>query len=66
MEFYENLKRLMKDKQMSQVALAKELNTTQQTVSRWGNGVNEPDYHTLLIICKILDTTPNELLGWED
>ena len=56
----------MKDKQMSQAVLAKELNTTQQTVSRWGNGVNEPDYHTLLIICKILDTTPNELLGWED
>jgi len=46
--------------------LAKELQTTQATVSRWCSGANQPDLETLLQICQILDTTPNEILGWDN
>ena len=56
----------MKSAHMSQEKLAKALNTTQATVSRWASGENEPDFQTLLQICQILNVTPNELLGWED
>ena len=66
LKFSENLKSEMKHNKVSQDKLAKELNTTQATVSRWTSGVYEPDLQTLLTICEILDTTPNMLLGWDD
>lgn len=66
MNFSKNLKSEMKSAHMSQEKLAKALNTTQATVSRWASGENEPDFQTLLQICQILNVTPNELLGWED
>ena len=46
--------------------LSEKLGTTQQTVSRWVNGINEPDLSTLIEICKILNETPDSLLGFDD
>ena len=46
--------------------LARILGTTQQTVSRWLTGVNEPDFETLFKICEILNETPNSILGFEE
>ena len=66
MRFPDELNRLMKETGHTQTALAIKLNTTQQTISRWLKGVNQPDFETLFLLCKILDSTPNELLGWED
>ena len=66
MNFSNELYNLMKSLGVTQTALAKKLGTTQQTVSRWLNGINQPDFQTLFEICRILDTTPNEILGWED
>lgn len=56
----------MLENSISQTQLVQKLNTTQATVSRWINKVNQPDFETLLLICNILERTPNELLGWED
>ena len=56
----------MKNAKISQDALAKALNTTQATVSRWTSGIYEPDLQTVLTICEILDVSPNVLLGWEE
>ena len=64
--FTENLKAEMKSAKISQEALAKALNTTQATISRWTSGIYEPDLQTLLAICEILDVSPNVLLGWEE
>lgn len=66
MNFSNELCNLMKSLNVTQTALAKQLGTTQQTVSRWLKGINQPDFEMLFEICKILDTTPNEILGWED
>ena len=66
MNFAENLRRAMLENGISQTKLAKKLNTTQATVSRWINKINQPDFETLFLICEILDRTPHELLGWED
>ena len=66
MRFPDELNRLMKETGHTQTALAIKLNTTQATVNRWLKGVNQPDFETLFLLCKILDSTPNELLGWED
>ena len=66
MNFSEELKRLMRDNEYTQTALANKLGTTQATINRWIKGINQPDFQMLFKLCEILDTTPNELLGWED
>lgn len=65
MNFCENLKKEMAYRKVTQEMLAKRLNVSQATVSRWAKGINEPDLQGLFLLCKILETTPNELLGWE-
>lgn len=66
MSFKENLKAALQNNNMSQMQLSEKLGTTQQTVSRWVNGINEPDLSTLIEICKILNETPDSLLGFDD
>lgn len=66
MNIGKNIADLMKIKNISQTELAKRIGVVQSAVSLWINNKREPDYKTLLEICKILDTTPNEILGWED
>ena len=41
MTFGEKLLRLRKEKNLSQEALAEQLNTTRQAVSKWENGVSQ-------------------------
>lgn len=66
MNFGENISELMKIKKMGQAELAQKVGVVQSAISLWVNNKREPDYKTLFKLCKILDTTPNELLGWED
>ncbi len=63
--FGERLTEAMQSRGVNQTMLAKMLNTTQQTVSRWCNGMCEPDYDTLLLLCGLFDETPNNLLNYE-
>ena len=66
MSFGKNIAELMKIKKLGQTELAKKVGVVQSAVSLWINEKREPDYKTLFKLCEILDTTPNELLGWED
>ena len=66
MKIGENIKYAMKAKNLTQTMLADKIGVKQNTISQWINGVNEPNCEMILTLCKILDTTPNELLGWED
>lgn len=66
MNYGKNLKELMKAKNISQAELGEKMGVDQSTISLWANEKREPDYKTLFKLCRILDTTPNELLGWED
>ena len=56
------LKNLLQEKGITQETLAKEFFTTQQTVSRWLNGINEPDFTTLNKLADYLGCTVDELL----
>ena len=47
-EFGNNLKKLLKVKNISQVALAKCLGVNKNTVLNWANGKSEPTYISLL------------------
>ena len=64
--FGKNLKEALKQNKMSQAKLAKKLGTTQQTVSRWISEENQPDFDTLILICLILDESPNSLFGFDE
>ena len=66
LKFSENLKNAMQLNGITQTDLAQQLGTTQQTVSRWLGGRNEPDFDMLLKICLALHETPNDLLGYSE
>lgn len=65
-----NIKRIRNVRKITQKELAESLGIIEQTVSKIERGVFSPSFATLLRICEILDTTPNELLledsDWKD
>lgn len=62
MEFGEHLRQVRKQKGMSQQTLANLLFVTKQTISRWENGKNYPDFNLLICLSDILDLSLDELL----
>ena len=60
------LRKLRLEKEISQRNLGKEFNVSNQTVSSWETGTNEPDYDTLIKIAEYFNVTVGFLLGVED
>ena len=60
--FSENLKVLRQQNSKSQNDIAKLCKTTTATVSRWENGVNEPDIYTLILLADFFEITVDELV----
>lgn len=63
LHFTENLKNLRKSKGLSQAALAKLLGVDQRTISAWENGVCEPSFELLALLCDIFDETFDGILS---
>ncbi|MBP5651272.1 MAG: helix-turn-helix transcriptional regulator [Clostridia bacterium] len=61
----ENIKIARKAKGLTQSQVAQTLYMTQQQYSRFENGIYELNYSQIIAICKLLDTTPNELFDYE-
>ena len=62
MELHENLARLRKEKGLSQLELAEELNVTRQAVSRWETGAAVPMVDTLVQLSRLYGVTVDDLL----
>lgn len=62
MTFGEKLYKLRKEKGLSQEALAEQLNTTRQAVSKWENGQGYPETEKLLMIGNIFEVSMDYLL----
>ena len=58
-----NIKEARKAKGLTQKEVAAILLMTQQQYSRFENGIFELNYDQILKICKILDTTPNDIFA---
>lgn len=58
----DTIKRIRKDNNLTQEALANELNVTYQAVSKWERELSLPDISTLQIICKKYSIDINDLL----
>ena len=61
--FHQRLKELRRTRGLSQVALAIELNLTQQAVGKWETGRSQPDPQTLRSLADYFDVTTDYLLG---
>lgn len=57
------LKELRKKKGMSQLRLAIELNTTQNTISRYETGTRDPGINELIKIANYFDVSVDYLIG---
>ena len=60
------LKEIRKSKGISQLKLAIDLNTTQNTISRYENGKNEPGIRELIQIADYFNISIDYLLGRTD
>lgn len=63
MTYNEILQELRKDKGLTQTELAKELKTTQRTISNWESGRNEPPYDFLIKYAKYFKVSSDYILG---
>lgn len=60
------LKQLRKDKGISQLKLALDLNTNQNTISRYETGEREPGIHELIMIADYFNVSLDYLLERTD
>ena len=60
------LKQLRKERQITQVKLSLDLNMSQNTISRYENGVRNADYNTLIQFADYFDVSLDYLLGRTD
>ena len=60
------LKIILKDKNISQSQLAKDLNLSQSVVNNYCTGKREPSIEVLITICKFLNISADYLLGLKD
>ena len=60
----ENIKQARKFKGLTQKQVAELFHMTQQQYSRFENGVFELNYNQIVEICKLLDTSPNEIFNF--
>lgn len=65
-KFSERLIDKMIEKEIKQKELSAALGTTQQTISRWIKGINEPNLTDLIRICILLEEDPNFMLGFDE
>ena len=63
MNLSENLKRLRKDKNLSQEQLAEELSVSRQSVSKWESGLVYPEMDKVLQLCEMFNLNIDELLN---
>ncbi len=62
MSFKENFKKLREKNELTQEDVAKQIGISRQSISKWENGINEPDLETLEKLCAIFNCSLEELL----
>ena len=63
MDYGKALRKLRTDNGMTQQALAERVNVTAQAISKWENGVNQPDIAMLQDLCAVFGVSVDEFLA---
>jgi len=66
LKFCEKLKIYRTEHELTQDDVAALLHVSRQTISKWENGVNEPDIHTILKLSDIYSVTLDDLLRGDE
>lgn len=66
MKFNQRLKELRQDRDLTQINLAKEVDSTQRSISNWELGIAEPPYSMLITIADFFQVSVDYLLGITD
>lgn len=56
-----NLKRILRERKMTQKAFAERICITGEHVSRWMTGKTPPGWQTICVICDVLSVSPVDL-----
>ncbi len=62
-DFGEKLRKVRKEKKLTQRQLADLIDAKHNSVSNWETGINRPDPDTIGLICGVLQVSPNDLLS---
>ena len=62
-EYWEILRELREDRDITQAVIAALLNTTQQVYSRYENGTNEIPTHHIIALSRLYNVSCDYLLG---
>ena len=65
-EFCKRLKELRLEKEIGQIALAKQLSVSKGIISLWENGLREPTLSNLIALAKFFEVSLDYLLGRTD
>lgn len=65
MNYGQKIINLRKAANMTQAELGEKLNVTSQAVSKWENGISEPDLETIHKMCALFNVSPNDFFGVE-
>jgi len=60
----ENIRARRKALGMTQAALSEAIEVNQSYLSRLERGEDSPNFERLVLLCRALQTTPNELIGF--
>lgn len=63
MEYYQKLKALREDKDISQTIIAQKLGTTQQQIYKYENGIQEMTVMRLKNLCEFYKVSSDYILG---
>lgn len=63
--YYENIRDLREDNDLTQTDIANYLQTTQQMYSRYEKGLNELPIRHLIALCKFYNVSADYILGLE-
>ncbi len=61
--YYDRLRDLREDRDLTQADIARVLNTTQQVYSRYEKGINQIPLHHLVTLCKFYKVSSDYILG---
>lgn len=64
--FPERLRKLRENRKLSQIDLAKIMNVSNGSISKWERGERQPDYDTLKKISNFFNVTTDYLVGQSD
>ena len=62
-QYYERLRDLREDRDLTQSQIARLLNTTQQVYSRYEKGINELPVRHLVTLCRFYGVSADKILG---